>query len=588
MSANTGFQITHVYVDGVDQGAITTYTFTNVTGIHTIYASTSTGSNSLEVTGNLTVDANSTVINSLSANSISTVGNVTIGGSAAVTNQLSSSTFSTTGNATIGGNAVVTGTLTVQGQPVNCQTASLPLQLSNGVLSIQQATGSTNGYLSSSDWNTFNGKYGSGSNATLTGLTVTGAANVGSLQIGGTQVLSSSGQLQNLTADASLITSGTIVSARLPTTLQMSGSPTFAGLTVNGPMSTAKNVLDDGSGNMITTGSLTLPCICPYFTWAQLEPYLWQLQYINGSWQWTAMNNTLPLGTSFIHFVDNDNGTVNWLDVGIIRDEMAPTNCALWVSQHLIVKKDFSCGGAVYSLQGALLLGSDYDATNTNGQMPQIILANSELDPQNDFIFRNTLQIWRSGYLGFGNLEINNLYVHGSISGSNGQLVVVGSPLNIVGSFSSSATGYGYLTAVGTYGYLSGSTGTVNVSLQTSYRIFCGGEIDVYSDQRDKTLIDALSAQTALSAIMKLNPLHFAWKPETQKGNNVVAGFFAQEVAKAIPEAVIVHEGARYTDEYNLNYDVLTTYALSAIQCLTKEVEALRSEMKRLSKVGAS
>lgn len=48
-------------------------------------------------------------------------------------------------------------------------------------------------------------------------------------------------------------------------------------------------------------------------------------------------------------------------------------------------------------------------------------------------------------------------------------------------------------------------------------------------------LIDTLSAQTAISAIMKLNPLHFAWKPETQKGTNVVAGFFAQEVAKVIP-----------------------------------------------------
>lgn len=60
----------------------------------------------------------------------------------------------------------------------------------------------------------------------------------------------------------------------------------------------------------------------------------------------------------------------------------------------------------------------------------------------------------------------------------------------------------------------------------------------------------------------------------------MVAGFFAQEVATAIPEAVIVHEGERYSDEHNLNYNVLVTYALSAIQGLAKEVEDLRSQIK--------
>ncbi len=31
ISANTGYQISHVYVDSADQGAISSYTFTNVT-----------------------------------------------------------------------------------------------------------------------------------------------------------------------------------------------------------------------------------------------------------------------------------------------------------------------------------------------------------------------------------------------------------------------------------------------------------------------------------------------------------------------------------------------------------------------------
>ena len=37
-----------------------------------------------------------------------------------------------------------------------------PISYSSGVISISQATTSTNGYLSSTDWNTFNGKYSTG------------------------------------------------------------------------------------------------------------------------------------------------------------------------------------------------------------------------------------------------------------------------------------------------------------------------------------------------------------------------------------------------------------------------------------------
>ena len=54
--------------------------------------------------------------------------------------------------------------------------------------------------------------------------------------------------MQNLIADASLITSGTIDSARLPSNLQSNGSPTFASLAVTGPVSASINWLDDGFG----------------------------------------------------------------------------------------------------------------------------------------------------------------------------------------------------------------------------------------------------------------------------------------------------------------------------------------------------
>jgi hypothetical protein len=53
-------------------------------------------------------------------------------------------------------------------------TATAPLTYSSGTLSISQATTSQNGYLTSTDWNTFNGKYGSGSTPSFNGISMTG------------------------------------------------------------------------------------------------------------------------------------------------------------------------------------------------------------------------------------------------------------------------------------------------------------------------------------------------------------------------------------------------------------------------------
>jgi hypothetical protein len=234
----------------------------------------------------------------------------------------------------------------------------------------------------------------------------------------------------------------------------------------------------------------------------------------------------------------------------------------------LVVQKDIAAGGYISANQGELWLGhgrEDYQ------DVPKIVMMHSGYETL-------YLRKWVGGSVSqSAHLDLGNLTAHGFVDIQGGTL--------------SSLTGYGYLNSSGSAGYEDGSSGTVGVSLKTSYRIFCGGEIDVYSDQRDKNLVDNLSDQTALSAVMKLNPLHFVWKPETKKGNAIVAGFFAQEVAEVIPEAVTVQGGARYSDEHTLNYNVLTTYALSAIQGLirkhnedvarlAKEIEDLRSEIQ--------
>ena len=101
--------------------------------------------------------------------------------------------------------------------------ASPPLQLSGNVISIPQANGSTNGYLSSSDWSTFNNKQSALTTGNLTGTNV----NV----TGGTGAIIGSG-----------------ITLSIPQNIDTGASPTFTGLTING---------NAGMTNLNVTSGLT-------------------------------------------------------------------------------------------------------------------------------------------------------------------------------------------------------------------------------------------------------------------------------------------------------------------------------------------
>jgi hypothetical protein len=142
-----------------------------------------------------------------------------------------------------------------------------------------------------------------------------------------------------------------------------------------------------------------------------------------------------------------------------------------------------------------------------------------------------------------------------------------------------SLSAFAYLTADGNVGYIAGSGGVVPVSLFTAYRILVGGEIDVISDMRLKEDVALLNGGTALSAIKKLQPRHFKWKQSTKKGDAVVAGFYAQDLKEIIPEAVTQLKGQDFDDEYAMNYNMVTTYSIAAIQQLSKENERLQTQL---------
>jgi hypothetical protein len=134
---------------------------------------------------------------------------------------------------------------------------------------------------------------------------------------------------------------------------------------------------------------------CPTFSWAELEPYLWGF---NGGGEWTPDDLTLPLGDAYLRFTNTESDAI---DIGLIYNSM-DASPILYISQHLMVKKDFSAV-AVTAFQGVLQLGSGYEA---QGDMPQIILAHSEAA----YGTKDILEINRStGAL--GKLKCDTIYV---------------------------------------------------------------------------------------------------------------------------------------------------------------------------------
>ena len=133
--------------------------------------------------------------------------------------------------------------------------ATAPLSVTSGTaISISQANTSTNGYLSSTDWNTFNNKLSSNQSITFTASgDVTGSAS-GATNIAPTLSLATSGvsagsyTMANITVDAK----GRVTSAS-------SGTMSASTFTVNGvPMATgtSSNVISNGTGISITSNSV--------------------------------------------------------------------------------------------------------------------------------------------------------------------------------------------------------------------------------------------------------------------------------------------------------------------------------------------
>ena len=189
---------------------------------------------------------------------------VNSGGVGVVTNtMLANSSITINGTPTSLGGSISVGTVT-------SVTGSGVISSSGGTtpaISISQATTSTSGYLSSTDWNTFNSK-GSGSvtsvsgTGTVNGITLTGTVtSSGSLTLGGTLGSIANSQLTNssITFGATSVSLGSTVSAfnaiSIGATTRSSGD--FTTLSANTVTSTTPVLSFNASNSIATFGSTT-------------------------------------------------------------------------------------------------------------------------------------------------------------------------------------------------------------------------------------------------------------------------------------------------------------------------------------------
>jgi hypothetical protein len=95
------------------------------------------------------------------------------------------------------------------------------------------------------------------------------------------------------------------------------------------------------------------------------------------------------------------------------------------------------------------------------------------------------------------------------------------------------------------------------------------------SDIRTKTNIHDLSY--GLNEVMKMRPISYNWKTDPNNHNKI--GLIAQQVQTIVPEVVV---GNEQTETLGMNYAELVPVLVKAIQEQQKQIDELKSEVKKL------
>jgi hypothetical protein len=104
------------------------------------------------------------------------------------------------------------------------------------------------------------------------------------------------------------------------------------------------------------------------------------------------------------------------------------------------------------------------------------------------------------------------------------------------------------------------------------------------SDGRLKTNIRPLNS--ALSKVMRLNPVSYDWKDTKMMGNHKQLGFVAQELGAVVPEVVYTEQGEHFgeKDLRTVKYEQLTALLTKAIQEQQQQIDLLNKRIEQLER----
>ena len=432
-----------------------------------------------------------------------------------------------TGVSFVGGTLSATGT----GGTVTSVTGTAPVVSSGGttpVISMTAATTSVNGYLTSTDWTTFNGKQAalvSGTNIkTVGGVSLLGAGDVGIISgtYGGTGVNNGA---NTITVGGNVNYSGAftqtwIRTANTSLTLPISGIvistvTNMAANPVTGTPSASNFLRGDGTWAVPTAGSGTV----------------------------TSVAATVP---AFLSIAGSPITTSGTLAITLSGTALPVANGGTGLTTFPVNHIPYGNGTSAFQANSSL----QYDGANLN------------LGNGGTLGFPSNLNLLANGGASAGAFTFKNTAGNNQWLGWMWNNAAGATSFNLFVNFGtdSSFTGRGSITYNSTAGLLSFNT---------------------TSDQRLKTNI--VDAPSALDKINAIRIRSFNW---IETGNHNDFGVIAQELIEVAPEAVTPGDNAKQGQvqrPWSVDTSALNPAMIKAIQELTAKVTALEEQVLNLS-----
>jgi hypothetical protein len=413
--------------------------------------------------------------------------------------------------------------------------ATSPLSIASNVISIAQATTSTNGYLSSTDWTTFNNKQNALTNpVTGTGTTnyhtkFTGTSTIGNSLIwdNGTNV-----GIGNTNTSYTLDVSGT---GRFTSTLLVSGNVGINGSSTTSPLSV--KVATNQNVRISSETSTAIQAVNDAAS-AYVALKVDGLSLLLN----TQSGGNVGIGTSSPSYLLDLKASTTPLR---IVNTIATSNQQAWIKLRQADSSNFGADIGIDTTTGGDFVIGRNDGTDT---------------------FTETFRIKRSN----GNVGINN-------SSASGARLCIDQDLSPANAMTLKNLGNNTgNTFVLFLNYLGNSAGSITQPTSTTI---------LYNSSSDYRLKEnILPIQNAIDRILKIKPVTYTWK---DTDNEVGEGFIAHELQEIVPLAVAGIKDAINEDgtikPQGIDYGKLTPILVKAIQ---EQQELITSLQTRLDKAG--